>query len=216
MTPQLCQLCVLKITPPQPSWLMLRYQLSSRLCLRVCWCVSIHHSDGNNILSAPQSVCVNGRHHREPVHLFNQSLTSEELTPVCFLWPLEGNEAANLRTGLDCGWDDLWPFRCFISVRGQTYTNSFYHSHATYLRSLSQSQAAVCHVDFKQTIWMCNKYNMIWALFFYINYVENFMNRLWKDCPVAKLLLCSVVVLWFQQILAIFHPFIQRWNKEML
>ena len=40
-------------------------------------------SDHNLVLSARRSVCVNGRHRGEPVHLFSQSLTGGERTPGC-------------------------------------------------------------------------------------------------------------------------------------
>lgn len=79
--------------------------------------VSHHHSDHKCVLSARQSVCLNGRHHREPVHLFNQSLTGGEHSPMCLSDLSRGRRPQGLR--LDSGWDDLWPSRCFISVRGR-------------------------------------------------------------------------------------------------
>lgn len=48
---------------------------SPRLCVS---CLCVRHSRYNRVLSA--LVCLNGQHHREPVHLFNQSLTGGENT----------------------------------------------------------------------------------------------------------------------------------------
>lgn len=68
---------------------MLRYQLSSGLC--VCVCVRATVTQTTTASFQLVRVCLNGRHHREPVHLFNQSLTGGEYThPSVCLTPRGG------------------------------------------------------------------------------------------------------------------------------
>lgn len=111
-----------------------------------------HHSDHNRVLSARRSVCVNGRHRGEPVHLFNQSLTGGERTPGCLSDLSRGGGQRPRALGPDFGWDDLWPLRCFISVREQTCTYPFCPS-VLWFPSVQRFDARLLNVA-RNTTWI--------------------------------------------------------------